>query len=100
MSVLDTLLGDVPTPAEKQAQLETGWDQEASHLLSAVTAALQKSKTTGVTFDLRGHRSRWSTEAVNNVILALGSKGWDVKRNTGSEPRDPQGWDDLQVKKP
>jgi hypothetical protein len=100
LSKLDLLLESVPTPDEKLAQLETGWDHEATQLLLSVTRALNKSKTAGVTFSLKGNRTPWSNEAVNHVILALGVKGWDVKRNRGSEPRDPQGWDDLVVKKP
>jgi hypothetical protein len=96
---LDDVLETVPTPKEKAKALEIDSSDEASRLLSLVAEALRDSKTEGVCFNLRGHRSRWSKEAINQVILALGSKGWDVKRQKGSEARDPEGWDDLVVEK-
>jgi len=92
---------DFPSPEDKEAEVDAAFTEETAVLVSEIKDKLRKSREVGVIFDLRGgfRSTRWSDEAIQKAIVILKTKGWKAKRHTGSEERDPSGWDDLHVEK-
>jgi hypothetical protein len=86
---------NLKTPGAKRRELETEWSDAATTLLQRCAEAIDKSSHVGATVTLGEHTSE---AAVKRVKIELERRGWVVKREKYSDPRES--WDNLRITEP